>query len=396
MATAERLEVIGNSTSALTTDDDVLDKFMLQAAARELSDNPHLNACLRAVVPLADHVEILKHHKTGQVYYYNLVTCKLVWLCPICAARISERRSQVILSALDKSTEMHLPDAFGGDVLVKVPRYGLSMATFTIGHKRHQRLSKSLEILRDSYHAVWSGRKAAQFNAAYGIVGSIRALEVTYSRDNGWHPHIHVLLIHTDQTAQETADEIYRALTPRWLAEVEKHGGYATAERGVNCVVGDRTLAQYINKSGQKIQRTRIKPHITTEVTKAPAKKAHADSLTIWELLAAYVTGDIAAGGLWIEAQSNLRGVKQLLTSRTLQSVLAIENGLDDEIAGQVEKQEADTLLASLTIDEWRVVCRLGLRGVLLKTARAKSPEMLRQWLDDVERMGRTGMVFPS
>jgi hypothetical protein len=68
------------------------------------------------------------------------------------------------------------------------------MLTLTIRHKPAQTLKDLLTTLRKAWSRFASGRRWRRICAELGIVGHARAIEVRWSEDGGWHPHMHVAL----------------------------------------------------------------------------------------------------------------------------------------------------------------------------------------------------------
>jgi hypothetical protein len=67
------------------------------------------------------------------------------------------------------------------------------MLTQTIPHARRDVLETLLTAFTEALRKFKQWRAYAWAVRAYGIVGSIRALEVTHG-GNGWHPHAHMVL----------------------------------------------------------------------------------------------------------------------------------------------------------------------------------------------------------
>ena len=75
-------------------------RFALQAVARSVLPRSRTAKCLRIPTSVRD-VQIWKskeHHTTS---YSGLQTCGSVWTCPVCSAKIAERRRVELLHAMD-------------------------------------------------------------------------------------------------------------------------------------------------------------------------------------------------------------------------------------------------------------------------------------------------------
>jgi len=162
-----------------------LERFIIQAASRKAclgSKVVRIKNCLRLRQKGFDiSVHRSKEHSTCA--YGGLQTCGSVWVCPVCAAKISERRKH----ELQKAIEQHKQSA--GDVL---------LLTLTNPHYLGDKLAYVLAGQTLALKYFNAGRSASEFNQSIGYMGSVRALEVTHGRkravNNGWHPHYHILL----------------------------------------------------------------------------------------------------------------------------------------------------------------------------------------------------------
>ena len=102
-----------------------LQRFALQSVARSILPTSRTAKCMRIRTGRTD-VQVWKskaHHTTS---YGGLQTCGSVWACPVCAAKIAERRRVELLDAM----EMH--KAQGGVV---------SLLTLTTPHQRGDNLA---------------------------------------------------------------------------------------------------------------------------------------------------------------------------------------------------------------------------------------------------------------
>lgn len=68
------------------------------------------------------------------------------------------------------------------------------MVSFTFPHSKNDDLKTLLKNLSLA-SKKFKGRSAysKHLRSYYGIKGTIRSLETTYSNANGWHPHLHEL-----------------------------------------------------------------------------------------------------------------------------------------------------------------------------------------------------------
>lgn len=376
---------ITNNASRINNGEERIARFALQAAARELAPAGRVRICLRAIVPGRESVEIWHSSARSRAYYKNLMTCGSVWVCPVCAAKISERRRVELARVLGVRDLLVVPAAGGGERMVTVPRYHLAMATFTLSHKKGETLAAVLARLQSAYRRMWSGRWPQAWQKLHRVVGTLRALEVTYG-ENGWHPHIHLLLIRDSANTPGSVRDMDIELTLRWLDVVTSVGGEASAQRGMVLSAADDKAGEYLGKMGHQVDAAIRRWGVVDELTKYPVKKGRAESRTLWDLLADYIGGDVRAGELWIEAQAALRGVMFLRPSNGLWKALqAPESVGDDTEMAQELQSPSDAILSSLTIDQWRTVVRKNSRGELLEVASEGDPEKVKKFLSGLE-----------
>lgn len=338
-------------------------RFTLQAAARELLPREGVARCLRRTYPRpegGEAVEVLYTPAQQAAHYGGLQICKSVWLCPVCAAKISERRRVELSEVLTRCATGE-----GTQVLRTI------LVTFTLAHNAGENLQTVLRALQKARRRLVSGREAKDFNEDYDIVGMIRSLELTHG-DNGWHPHMHVLMFF-DREPRILAFE--EAIKARWSASVAAAGRYASWSHGCDVRFADADIAAYVAKFGRESHWTPAH-----ELTKNTVKRGRQGGRTPAQLLADYVDGDKRSGRLWLEYASNLKGERQLWWSHGLRDRLQLEaEKTDEELA--TEESEIAVVLASLSVGAWRVVVANDARGELLEVAKSGDPERVNRFL---------------
>ena len=73
-----------------------------QAVARDILPKTRTALCLRARIKGSEGVGVWKCEKHGTAHYSGLQTCGSVWSCPICAAKITERRRLEVQDAINQ------------------------------------------------------------------------------------------------------------------------------------------------------------------------------------------------------------------------------------------------------------------------------------------------------
>nr|WP_045625976.1 protein rep [Vibrio parahaemolyticus] len=120
---------------------------------------------------------ILKGDKGG-AFFGGLVQCGSVWTCPVCGAKIAERRAGELREAMGIANRRGLH---------------VSLVTMTVRHGIGDHISDLMPRLAKSQTSFWGRRKVKDTFSNFGLVGRVRSLEVTYG-SSGWHPHTHILV----------------------------------------------------------------------------------------------------------------------------------------------------------------------------------------------------------
>ncbi len=350
-------------------------RYDLQSLAAELLPRERVSQCLRSIAPSADSVQVLHHHGLStHTRFRNLVVCGRVWTCPVCASRISEeRRRELSLAA-------------GMNDLSPM------MVTFTLRHKREDRLDRVLSALLEAVRAFKSGRYWQRIKKEYGVAGSVRSLEVTYSDENGWHPHCHMLLfvygVSLPRCSDEQLDKVKVGERPPagtadaleydcrqvWLKNLQAQGFDATWENGLTVTSQHDDIQSYIAKFGREPRDLGWTP--THELTKGHlSKKGRLGGHTPFQLLEAYGQGNKRAGRLFVEYAQTFKGRNQLVWSRGLRGMLGLDENSDEkclspvaDLLDDVQAAEAEVLI-TLSRLEWKFVLAARARCDLLEAA---------------------------
>ena len=319
-------------------------RWRLQTVAAELLPAERVAHCCRT--PHGQAVHIL--HTPGAAHYGGLQTCGSVWACPVCAAKVTERRRQELGAAIQAW------EAQGGCVL---------MATYTLRHRAEDTLAWLLAGLLAARKRLRTGRAAQAFDRRYGVVGSVRALEVTWSERNGWHPHVHELLFVEGSLSLEAREALQADLQARWSVAVDQAGLRAVNEHGCRVQLGAWSAAEYVAKFG--VERSWGSAE---ELTKQACKRGKVGSLGPQGLLVACLGGDAEAGARYVEYAKTLKGSHQLRWSPGLRDRLGLAAAKSDRELAE-EPEETAVLLCSLSLGEWRAVVAQDLRAELLAVA---------------------------
>ena len=331
-------------------------RYDLQDAARRILPRERVALCGRLVVPGKDAVQIWYDPEHERAHFGQLVTCGSIWHCPVCAAKIAERRRLEVAAAVAAWRSR------GGLVV---------LVTFTLAHNLGENLQTVLGRLKAARERSLSGRAAVHFKVAHGVVGSIRALEITYGV-NGWHPHLHVLMFLDPEINRSVADTDYfvRDIKATWSAAVEKEGGYSTWVHGCDVQItsgepkadSDR-VSDYITKLGSQWDET-------YELTKSNAKMGKRAGRSPMQLLSDANKGDDKAARLWLQYACVMKGERFLYWSRRLRKMLGLNKERSEEELAE-EKVSTAVLVVKLALPAWRCVLSNAARPDLLAAAAA-------------------------
>jgi hypothetical protein len=105
-----------------------------------------------------------------------------------------------------------------------------------------------------AWASLVAGRHRRELCRRFGLVGYVRAVEVTHGR-RGWHPHLHVLLLTQAPLDLDELRDLHRFLRDRWGRRVTALGFRAPAlHRGVRLlpVFSADGVGGYLTKVGDE------------------------------------------------------------------------------------------------------------------------------------------------
>lgn len=335
-----------------------LQKWEMQAAARQLLPESRLRICYRHRQKTSDFVRVYRRGEAekASTYYRGLQVCGSVWTCPVCSAKVIERKRKELIAAMTAHR------AAGG---------GVMLLTLTVPHTLEHRAFEVTDNLLAAFWKLGQG-KTPWTGFVPGYVGSVRSLEVTHGA-NGWHPHLHVLVFTGQPIPEAERLVIADQLFSRW-ASVTARVGFQPVHQVHGLRLDDGSKAgEYATKWG-----------FAEELTKANVKQGRRQgSRTPWELLADYtVKQDRAAGALFVEFAHAFKGKSQLHWSRGLRDHfgLTVEKSDQDLAAETVEAE--DLLVARISPASWSLIRRHELRGLVLELLRSSGWDAVLHLLD--------------
>jgi hypothetical protein len=330
------------------------ERYELQGVAREVLGSDHrIRGCLRYRHFGAASVAVRNRRDTGQAYYSGLQVCGVAAACPCCGARIAEERAQRVGLAIAAW------QAIGGQV---------ALLTLTFSHHAGQALGPSLDAQLAAYRALVRGGSYRRLKVRYGLQHFIKGLEFTWSAENGWHPHLHVLGFFTgafDVAAFE------RELWALWLAQLARVGRSCTRAHGLKVQQGFTNAHKYVTKIGRSWG-------LADEVARANQKRGRAGSYSPPDLLRACRDKTVpVAPALFAEYVEAMHGRHMFQWSAGLAAAVGLaDERSDQEVAEGVD--QADPVLVELDGADWAAVRRA--RGIVRLLEVADSGEVEAVW----------------
>lgn len=274
----------------------------------------------------------VQHIHVGPGWQRGLATCKSVPNCPVCSARLRAARTEDVQKAITWWTEQQ--------------RCRVSMLTLTIRHARIHDLRKLRRGLTECWRELWTGREGRALRR--DMAHYVRALDVTWG-PNGWHPHLHVLVLHDEEDLDL---DWLNAVRRRWAALVEQRLGRAFRPRtdsvGVHLTVNP-PRAEYLLKLGLEV----------SEITSKTAAPGHYGS---WEIARAAVaeansgTTDTTWRHLWWYWANAMKGARHLTWSKHLRRAIKLsedERFTAEQLELDLELVKEDPWILSLPQRDW-------------------------------------------
>lgn len=358
-------------------------------------------------------VAILHGGEGTQARLHGVETCGSVWLCPVCASKIAEHKRgdiEAVVTAHVEGRKLVRPegpppaDSYGEWWWAQQREWtpttpgGVYMVTLTVPHHAWNSLSHLRENVADGWRRLIRGAPWERFKDRYGVIGFIRAMEVTHGK-NGWHPHLHVLLL---GDAVVDVDAMRDWLAERWariiarLGLADENKAWDVYEHGVEAHKCERaeTAGDYLGKWG-----------CDAELAKWHTKQGRGKNRSPWDLLADAADGDREAQILWRAFAHAFAGTKHMTWSHGLrerflsapeltdQQITAMEHDIPAE---EVIALTGETIVGKLRRGVWVRVVRAGLAVDLLEQVEAGGWQAALDLLADKGLALRRGATWKS
>jgi hypothetical protein len=289
-------------------------------------------------------------------HFANLQLCGSVWACPVCGPRVREVRAEEI----ERGVATHMGGGGGAGFL-----------TLTARHRDGQELARLLETISFGFRSVLGSRGWRIDREEFAIAGTIRSAEVTHG-PNGWHPHLHVLVLTERPLPLSSWEVVGDRFYPRWCNVLVRAGyGRPTRSHGVHlsAVRSASDVAAYTAKIEDGAIARPVGRELTRHDTKQARRTEHRTPFTILRDFAE--TGDVHDRDLWREYETATKGKRSLQWSRGLKLRLLVGERTDEEIAAEDVGGE---VLDVLSRPEWGYVRSKQIEAFLLGIAEGERP----------------------
>lgn len=313
--------------------------FLLQDQSAKLLPKERVSNCLKKRIDKNKDREVKYNESRKKAHWSNVQRCGSVWMCPVCAKQITEKRREELKNAIElwKSGVVNVFFDFSehgkdfiGAIIPSVEYYkgDVLLLTLTFSHSIKEQLSSLLERQRKALKIFYETTKVQDIFKEMGVKYKIKSLETTYGQ-NGWHPHNHILLL-TDKVSNYF--DYIPALSELWIKACTKAGLSAPSMTHGLDIRNGNYASEYIAKWG-----------LDFELAKGNVKKGRNGSFTPFDLLQySMLDGEIngrTAASLWQEFGIATKGKRQLEWGRGLKALLGVEEKTDEELAEETEQQ---------------------------------------------------------
>lgn len=283
----------------------------------------------------------------------HIAYCANIWSCPVCASLIQTRRSDEVQTAVDWAT--------GNG-------YKTIMVTFTASHTAKYPLNEFGDKLQKAYEKMHN--QLRHYRKKYEV-GSIKAVEYTYSRKNGWHKHFHVIYFLRDNA---DIDNYFAKIKKSWQHQCYDNGLLESTNKAIadfdahGCTLTEGAtdaVAKYTNKSASEWT-------LADEMSKSVLKIGKSlNHITPFQMLANIGTDCNNRSHYidkFIEYLLHTKGSHQMDWSCGLKKLCGIDDKSDDELCE--EQKDTSYNIAALTVAHWHLLRSKHLRILYLKAAK--------------------------
>lgn len=310
--------------------------------------------CLKKRIDSNLSVGISYNESYKTASYSNLQLCDSKWICPVCSEISANQRKEELKEDL---------------ILLEKRGFYAHMLTLTVPHSRDNSLEDTLSKLSKAKSKLFKDGLALQNE------GHITSLEVKYSSENGWHPHLHLIVI-TDKKYSEHEMKGTLGVNPKNFGVLgyEKMIGMQWQKYCKSVGLKEPSLKHGVDlKRGYDDKKHStdelidyiLKDDLSNEMTKSHTKigKYNTDSVTPFQLalLAENEEEHSPFAVLFREYAKAIKGKNNGKKSPKLVKLLdKIKNPIGPQLPASEDDSystESPVLVYELQEKEWRVLC---------------------------------------
>lgn len=393
----------------------ILERYFLLSQAREIlysegrKKDPKkpfdYHRCAKCMyIECSSDITLFKSKEHQRCFLSGLVTCGSVWGCPVCSAKIQERRRLEVAWAMDWHYGERTPSKLNDDLKAKLeifnskigkknPNPGkCAMATLTFPHTQFDNLEDLILKQRKALKLFRGGRAYQKFLKDIGYVGLIRSLEIVYGK-NGYHPHTHELWLISDSV---DAEKFKKQILIFWRnacikagllkpldffdrKSLEKHHYFWKHSVDVKdwCSNSD-----YLNKMDDSKHWG-----IDRELAKASSKDGRQKGIHPFGFLKLYSEGSEKHRALYLDyilTVTKLR-CRQLHFSSGLKRLIGVKEMTDEEIA---LKQDDEALyLTHISSEDWKIIRKYDPQGNILILGQTGGAKAVNDYIQSLKRI---------
>lgn len=315
-------------------------------------------------------VDVYRNENRDGASLAGLNRCGNLHTCPVCASKVGELRRKQLNAAMVQ----HVGNAGAAYLL-----------TFTFPHEAGESLDSLQAKFDKARQRFQNSRKWKDFKKAKRVIGVVNSLEYTVSQENGWHPHVHMLVFCDKQAfgegdgkankPLESMDDmksrangdlssfLIEDLQKLWCTTLFKVGLGDNSKltdmlkHALN-VRGGEKAAEYIAKFGRD-----EKWGASSELAKSHAKIGTAGEkwgvlhFTPFQLLVWAEQGDGWAVHRFREYAAVTEGKRALVWSPGLKKALGVEDVNEEEWAASDDTPQPDQIMVGfLTAEQFAVI----------------------------------------
>lgn len=315
--------------------------------------------CSRSMKRDTGTVSVYRNEDGSGASLTGLNRCGNIWTCPVCAAKVAEARRAELSAGLVS----HLTNGGAAYLL-----------TLTFPHEADHPMAELIERFTKARQRLQNSRAWKGIMKEAGRIGSVASLEVTISEENGWHPHLHMLIFAQPQglvegepvNAQGDLDSAaIRTLKTTWCNILLKTGLGSVGkiddmQKHALNVRGGNQAAEYVAKYGRD-ERWGQSSEMTRHYNKQGAAGERDGLLhfTPFQLLTWAGNGDEWATRKFIEYAEAIEGKRAVTWSPGLKkSLVGDDERTDEEIAADDALMPEQLHVGDLEQDQYQVIFR--------------------------------------